>query len=157
MRVATEYYACDVLFVHRDAERPGEYATRRRSIREAARQSSLEVPAIPIVPVRMTEAWLLHDEAALRRAAGRPNGDVPLELPSPQYFERTDAKAKLSNALRKAADLTGRRARKFSPLVARSRLATLIEDFTPLRRFESFQDLERDVATFCASWAERPS
>ena len=32
-----------------------------------------------IVPVRMTEAWLLLDESAIRRVAGRPHGDEPLD------------------------------------------------------------------------------
>jgi hypothetical protein len=36
---------------------------------------------IPVVPVRMTEAWLLADEFAIRSAPGNPNGTQSLDLP----------------------------------------------------------------------------
>lgn len=36
---------------------------------------------IPVIPVRMTEAWLLGHELSIRSAAGNPNGSENLELP----------------------------------------------------------------------------
>lgn len=64
----------DILFIHRDAERVSLEVRRR------------EIPTVPrnivrVVPVRMTEAWLLVDEKAIRKAAGNPNGRVRLNLP----------------------------------------------------------------------------
>ena len=153
MRVAVEFYACDVLFVHRDAEHRDGYESRRAEVESAASDAGLEVPIIPVVPVRMTEAWLLHDEAALRHAVGRPDGTMALPLPPRKRVESVHAKDRLFEAFRTAAALTGRRARRFSPPDARARLAALIEDFTPLRHFQSFRDLERDVAAFSRSWS----
>src|SRR5438552_943332 len=55
---------CDLLFAHRDAE--GEsHESRVAEIRDALNQSAIDIPVIPVVPVRMLEAWLLIDEAAL--------------------------------------------------------------------------------------------
>lgn len=36
---------------------------------------------VPVIPGRMTEAWLRLDEAAIRRVAGNPNGRTKLGLP----------------------------------------------------------------------------
>ena len=83
-----------------------------------------------------------------------PVGTVALPLPSQRRVESVHAKDRLFEAFRTAAALTGRRAKRFSPSDARARLATLVEDFTPLRRFQSFRDLERDVAAFSRSWSE---
>jgi hypothetical protein len=66
---ALDLYPCDVLFVHRDAE--GESLDRRVAEIEDA-VTGLADPLVPVVPVRMQEAWLLIDEPALRRAAGKP-------------------------------------------------------------------------------------
>src|SRR5580658_2127460 len=58
LRAALDLYPCDVLFVHRDAEaQPPEL--RRQEIATALRQTPIR--HIPVVPVRMTEAWLLAD------------------------------------------------------------------------------------------------
>ena len=64
--------------MHRDAER--EFARTRLAEIEAAIKSATEaaleliaVKCVRIVPVRMTEAWFLFDEAAIRRAANRPH------------------------------------------------------------------------------------
>jgi len=57
-----QLYPCDILFVHRDSEgQPAEL--RYREIASAVPQ---EQRRVAIVPVRMQEAWLLHDEPALR-------------------------------------------------------------------------------------------
>lgn len=87
VRRAVEEYPCQLLCVHRDADR----VTRARRAREirAALGDMAKPPAVCVVPLRMTEAWLLSDEAALRHAAGNPGGRVPLpehrgEPPRPQ-------------------------------------------------------------------------
>ncbi len=64
----------------------------------------------------MTEAWLLADEAAIRRAAGSPSGRVDLGLPTFAELERlADPKQRLHEALKVASGYTGRRLRNFAP------------------------------------------
>ena len=130
-----ERYNPDIVFVHRDAERLS-YLDRR-----------VEIPqsdgVVPIIPVRMTEAWLLIDEPAIRRAAGNPNGQTPLSLPSVKRLEELpDPKATLRALLLAASELSGRRRKKFDHTAAFRRLADLIEDFSPLLGLSAFQ-------TFC--------
>ena len=56
------------------------------------------VRVVCVVPVRMQEAWLLIDEAALRRAAGDPNGTQPLAMPDVQRLEElADPKQLIAN------------------------------------------------------------
>jgi len=103
---------------------------------------------VKIVPVRMTEAWLLHDEAAIRSAAGNPNGTVPLDLPRGSRAEQEiDPKARLHEAILAASGLAGRRrARLKSRVRDRSRrVADLIENYEPLRRLRAFQAFEEDL------------
>jgi len=77
IRLAAELYPSDLLLVHRDAE--GQNPLRRcDEINEAVRLAEISIPFVPVVPVRMTEAWLLFDALAIRFAAGNPNGRVLL-------------------------------------------------------------------------------
>ena len=65
---------------------------------------------LPVIPVRTTEAWLLLDEAAIRRVAGNPRGRQPLRLPRPSQVENvSDPKETLRNALADASGKQGRR------------------------------------------------
>ena len=83
IQAAVKWYPCDLLFIHRDAE--GQSLLERKAeIDEAVSLACKTVaipPAIAVVPVRMTEAWLLFDIPAIRAAAGNPNGSVDLDLP----------------------------------------------------------------------------
>lgn len=141
-RVAVELHPCDLLFVHRDAERePAEH--RHQEVAEAV---GSVVPWVAVVPVRMQEAWLLHEEQALREAAGRPAGREPLNLPPTQRVESLpDPKAVLHEALKKASGTRGRRAQAFSPVRAAHRLADSIRDWSALRTLSAFQRLEADT------------
>ena len=140
--VATRLYPCDILFVHRDAENQNP-EVRYTEIR-VANTSGLR--HVCIVPVRMQEAWLLHNEAALREAADRPSGTEPLDLPPAGRWERVpDPKATLHNALRTASGATGRRAKRFKPARAAHRLAELITDWSPLLPLQAFARLETDT------------
>lgn len=96
----------------------------------------------------MQEAWLLHDEAALREAAGRPSGTEDLGLPPAHRWDRLlDPKKVLYEALRAANGARGRRAKSFKPGRAAHRLADLITDWTPLRTLDAFARLEADTRT----------
>lgn len=103
----------DVVVVHRDADRDGREA-RMKEIRDAVHEVMPDVRHICAIPVRMTEAWLVLDEAAIREVAGNPNGRIPLDLPRPNGAERiADPKALLKDLLVTASGLAGRRRRDF--------------------------------------------
>ncbi len=149
LKAAMELYPCDLLFVHRDAER-SPHGDRVAEIR-AALPVGLEQPVVCVVPVRMQEAWLQIDEQALRTAAGRPHGTTALEFPVLRALEaEPDPKRLLHDLLRRASGLTGRRAKRFRPDIQAHRLAELIEDYSPLLQLQAFKELERDLNTALA-------
>ncbi len=89
---------CDILFVHRDAERAG-LAHRLEEITAAMVSAGGDV-FVPIVPVKMTEAWLLFDQEAIRRASDNPNGTIALGMPrSGRLHELNDPKKVLAELL----------------------------------------------------------
>jgi len=131
-------YPADLLIFHRDADGAG-FLQRVDEIRRA--MGSLTQAYVAAIPVRMTEAWLLHDEAAIRRASGNPNGTSQLALPPPARVEQdTNPKATLRTALLQASELRGaRRSRKERDFgTMRTRTAELIEDFGALRQAPAF-------------------
>jgi hypothetical protein len=149
IREAIDLYPCDLLFVHRDAE--SEPAERRFSEIKGAenvlRIQQVIPPVVCVVPVRMTEALLLFDERAIRRAAGNPNGSVRLDLPRINECERIpDPKAILHDALRVASQLTKRRLKKHLVTNGSRRVAGLIDDFEPLRDLSAIRTLESDLS-----------
>jgi hypothetical protein len=139
-------YPCDVLFVHRDAEKePRE--KRLEEIRRAVSEAGV-LACVPVVPVRMTEAWLLIDEEAIRRAAGNPNGEVLLSLPKVASLESVpDPKKLLRECLIRASEKTGRRLQQFERDLGEraERVAELITDFSPLRQLPAFKSFENDA------------
>lgn len=146
---ALELYPADLLFIHRDAEREPPQ-NRVDEIRKKMDSITKPIPYIPVVPVRMTEALLLFDEDAIRRAAGNPNGCVPLDLPSLREVEELpDPKETLRALLRKASGLSGRRLPDFH--APARRVAELIDDFSPLRAVPAFQRVEEAVEAFLRS------
>jgi len=141
---ALEIYPCDLLFVHRDAERVA------RNVRVTEIHAALDGtgPAVCVVPVRMQEAWFLFNEDAIRTAAGRPKGREQLRLPPLQRCESvSDPKVALRDALVRASGLSGRKRRHFPVMERTYRVAELIEDFSPLRRLSAFKALETDLTT----------
>lgn len=142
VRAARELVPCDLLFVHRDADKQSP-EMRYTEIDEAVPPSQRYVA---VVPVRMTEAWLLFDEQPIRVAAGRPTGKEPLRLPPLASLEGLpDSKATLEQVLRTAHGGTGRRAAKFHTPTAIQQLAARVEDWRPLRSLSAFQRLEGDT------------
>ena len=146
-----ELYPCDILFVHRDAEREPLHK-REEEIRVSCENSdhggSLYV--VKVVPLRMLEAWLLIDEAALRMAAGNPRGREALDMPAVDDLENVvDPKRRLHELLRKASGFRDRRRRleQFDRDLGQcvQRLATQIGEFSRLRELESFRALEGQI------------
>lgn len=144
---AIELYPCDVLFVHRDAEKqPAEFRVAEIRAAVAALPPQIQRPAVAIVPVRMLEAWLCFNERAIRNAAGNPNGTAPLGLPQLNRIEsRPDPKEDLRKALLAACELSGRRLKKFNTAAAFWRIVDHIEDFSPLRELPAFQAFEKSI------------
>ena len=147
VQAVLHYFPCDVLFIHRDAER-GTLEERRREIKEVVGNLANSCPVVCVVPVRMTEAWFLHDERAIREAAGNPNGRKSISLPRIDRLESLpDPKRELSSLLVKATEATGRRQtkRKQDLPKMRRRVAESIDDFEPLRELPAFQAFEQDL------------
>lgn len=161
--ISCRLYPCDLLFIHRDAENKS-LDIRREEIAEAvtnaqaeavtnaqdrlheSNEASLLPNHICVIPVRMTETWLLFDDLAIRKAASNPNGRVPLSLPSFQKLEHLpDPKKELYDLLRKASELRGRRLKKFKPREGVHRLAECIDDYSRLRNLPAFQALENEI------------
>ena len=113
VRLGLQYYgSVNLLFVHRDADRANP-DSRYGEIRQGVAAAGYEGRWIGVVPVRMMEAWLLADEAAIRRVAGRPRGTEPLDLPAPDELESVpDPKWTLRHVLMKAGAPRGARRRK---------------------------------------------
>ena len=144
VRFTQRAYSSDVVLIHRDSDTT-PWPERVAEIENAMSNLSLE-HWIPVVPVRMTEAWLLHDLKAIRRAAGNPSGIADLQLPKKARWElEPDPKQKLFNALRVSSEAKGRRLDKFNVHTARARLTNLIDDFSYLRGLDSFDDFERRI------------
>jgi hypothetical protein len=144
---ALEAYTCDCLFVHRDAERdpPG---SRRKEIQKAVEglSAKMRIPHVCVVPIRMTEAWLLFDEAAIRRASGNPNGKVQLTVPPISSLEdKPDPKRLLHELLIIASEFSGRRRKSFDPKARVRLVARSLDDFSPLRQLSAFRELESDL------------
>lgn len=142
-----DLYPCDILFVHRDAERETR-EKRVAEIQEAIQQAGelAFVPAVCVVPVRMQEAWLLFDEIAIRKASGNPNGKQRLQLPIMNKIEQLpDPKQILHDLLRQASGLTGRRLKDFPVRERTQRVAEWMNNFSQLRALPAFIALEAEL------------
>ena len=128
-----------IIFVHRDSEnRPLEH--RLREFDDVTRPD-----VVPVVPVQMSEAWVLFDGTAIARAAG--SRAVEVSAPRIGDIESiSDPKGRLDELLFHAAGSpTGRHGRNFKRSIVQRRLsvATHIADYGPLEvlpAFRRFQD-----------------
>lgn len=136
----------DILFIHRDAEREAPQ-NRFDEIKQAIDAITDTPPHVCVVPVRMTEAWLLIDENAIRDAASNPNGKVKLDIPPLKKIEDLpDPKKVLHELLRQASELRGRRLKNFNVHQVIHRLAELTRDYAALRQLSAFQQFELDLS-----------
>jgi hypothetical protein len=103
---------------------------------------------VPVIPVRMTEAWLLVSEKALRGASGNPNGRNPLQLPALQDLEKIpDPKMVLQALLTEASGLSGRRRKKFNFSAQRARIPDFLDDWETLLSLPSARRLYEEIAS----------
>lgn len=91
-------------------------------------------------------ARLLIEEAAIRHAAGNPNGTVPLALPVLQRIKDVpDPKALLRDLLRTASEMCGRRLKRFNDNQCVRRVADQMREFDQLRVLSALRRLETDL------------
>lgn len=147
----------EVVVVHRDADNAG-IAARQQEIVQAVAACSPESSTVPVIPVRMTEAWLLLDEEAIRFVAGNPRGRTPLTLPKRHELERAaDPKEVLRDCLLDAASVTGRRRTqliKRFPQHRRQLLERLDPD-GPVADLSSWDELTQSVDAVVDEWRLR--
>lgn len=145
---AVDVFPCDVLFIHRDADRetPMKRVDEIRNAFQIAVQRGVNLPAVAVIPVRMLEAWFFFDERSIRHAAGNPNGRVALSLPSPNRAETcANPKKVLSDALLTASELSGRRRKKFDLPRAFRLISDYTEGFSPLRLLPAYRAFEKSI------------
>jgi len=140
---ALKLFPCDILFIHRDAEAES-MDFRIAEISDAIGEQKINW--IPIIPVRMTEAWLLSDESAIRSAAENRSGRIALNLPQKRVWEGlNDPKRILFDALTVASEKSGRALSKFNPNRQRGLVAQRTTDFSSLRGLSSFDFFEAQL------------
>lgn len=133
-------FPCDLLFVHRDGE-GSTYENRLLEISTAFMKINMNY--VPVIPIKMSEAWLFSDENAIRAASGNKNGKTRLNLPTRKNWDSLpDPKKILFTALETASEKSGRALKKFYPDRQRSRVAEFTQDFSSLRGINSFDSFE---------------
>lgn len=146
----------DLIFVHRDSDSRTS-SQRYEEIAEAVRGSGASQQVVAVVPVQETEAWLLVDEAAIRRAVGNPHGTVDLRLPNPGRVENVASpKEVLEDALVRASEQSGRRLRRLRKGLP-STIRDLLSDLPlegPVARIPSWNRLRGDTRDALATLAQ---
>ena len=142
----------EILFVHRDAE-GGRPANRWNEVRKAVAKVMPGLPHVAVVPVRMTEAWLLVDHGLIRRVAGRPKSSDRLGVPPVKHLERQrDPKGLLRAALRTASGLSGPKLERFDRRFGEHRRIILqqLDIHGPVRQLPAWQALESSINAMLA-------
>lgn len=148
----------NLLFIHRDADSPNP-APRYSEISKAVRASNCNISYVAIVPIQETEAWLLLDEAEIRRVAQNPRSRTHLALPAPTQVERlSQPKEKLKELLSRASELRGRRLERFRNNFGRHRRLLLesLDIDGPIQQLSAWQQLHHATSEAIASLEEQP-
>ncbi len=144
----------DLLFVHRDADHHHDTAAagprkRYSEIADAVQSASYGSRYVRIVPVRMTETWLLVNASEIRHVAGNPRGQHDLGLPAVQRIERTaDPKELLKEVLFRAGSPQGKRCEKDFKNKFNGHRRQLIENLPvggPLEHLDSWVQFRKDT------------
>jgi hypothetical protein len=150
IRLSLKLYPCELLFIHRDAEAQA-FTQRFEEIFQALdelRNEGAIPPFVRVVPIRMMEAWLLLNEAAIRAAADNPNGRDELNLPGIREVENIpDPKEVLHRLLIEASGLGPRRRRALNPRRLVYRVADLSEDFSVLDDIPAFARFDVELGS----------
>ena len=144
---ALDLYPCDLLFIHRDAEKEA-LQNRVQEIDTAIREINTSFDHVKIIPIRMTEAWLLTNKQAIRVASGNPNGQVKLNIPALEKLEEVpNPKKVLKELLLRASELKGRHKNRVSRRIPK--MVHLVAENTgsiaPLRKLSAFRIFEKEL------------
>ncbi|ALO93491.1 hypothetical protein SHL15_2336 [Streptomyces hygroscopicus subsp. limoneus] len=146
-RLSDEWQVYDLVVIHRDSD--GNPPERRRTeIAEAVTEVCPGLVHVPVIPVRMLEAWLLLNQQAIREVAGNPNGKVALDLPKATRAESVpDPKALLKQAIATASEDKGRRLEKLQKRFPenRARLLQMLDRAGPVQQLASWQAFTQDL------------
>jgi hypothetical protein len=146
----------ELVVCHRDTDNTS-VAERKAEMVAAVGRVGIDAALVAVVPVRMTEAWLLLDEDAIRIVAGNPRGRVDLGLPKLNEIERiADPKSVLRAAILKASQTTGRRRERWDKRFGSNRrqLIQRIDLDGPIQEIASWQSLVIEVETAARQLAE---
>lgn len=141
--------SADLFLIHRDADAP-DPQSRYDEVAAGVATCQCRKPYVAIVPVQETEAWLLLDEEAIRKVAGKPNGRRPLNLPTPGALEgRANPKEILEQAIAVASENAGDRLQKTKTNFPANRRA-LLENLStdgPITQVPAWNRMRSDLKT----------
>ncbi len=147
---AVELFPCNILFVHRDAEKSDDktFQNRITEIQSSyeCTNSSKDCKLVKIIPIRMMETWLLIDINAIKIAAGNRNSKSNIQLPVINKLESlSEPKILLHNLIKEASELKGRRFAQLNVNQAVHLVAENISDFSVLRSLSAFRIFESEL------------
>jgi hypothetical protein len=101
---------------------------------------------IPIIPVRMTESWLLIDKNAIKIAAGNRKYQGDIILPNTNQLETlSDPKDYLFDLIKQVSEKKGRKLKRLNLYFARYIISKNIRDYSVLRQLSAFRHLENEI------------
>lgn len=142
-----------VLCVHTDADAENDHHTFQFKIQpafERIRQSTEEICRLPvaIVPVQMTEAWMLADTELFKEELNTTKTDFELGIHRPPE-SIPDPKTTIVEALRIATEHVGRRQRRYqikiSDLYQPVGQQISLEKLSQLSSFQKFRNAVQEV------------
>lgn len=147
-----ENFPCDILFVHRDTESslPVDFTGRQSEVYNAWNNSKKNAKnkIVRVIPIRMTEAWLLIDKPAIRKASGNTNGTIRINLPGINDVESLpDPKNDLMQLIKDASGLKKRNLKKLNVRQSIHLVAEYISDYSPLRNLAAFKKFEEELCS----------
>lgn len=137
----------DVIVIHRDADNSGTLA-RIKEIDLGTRHLLNLTKVVPIIPVKMTEAWLLLDEKSIRTVSGNPKGKVSINIPKVREVESiANPKSFLAECILTASELTGRKRETLKKRFNQNRRQLLgkLDQEGPVTSLPSWQNLLKSV------------
>ena len=131
-----------LIFFHRDSE------NSTLQVRLRTFDSIIASNIVPVIPIRMSEAWIIFNAEAIARAADFPSSIV--DTPRlPQIESIADPKTRLNELIVQAAgNPTGRRGKKLKNSMADKRVAvaSYISDYSPLEQLDAFRAFQNALA-----------
>lgn len=147
----------DIIICHRDADNQGHGARKGEMVSALSKIGGRSM-LVPVIPVRMTEAWLLLDEPAIRTIAGSPGGTSDLALPKKGEVEGiADPKAVLKASILRAAQVTGRRRARLDERFSshRRQLLERLDCFGPVAELPSWKRMLAEIGVVASALKAR--